>query len=446
MQTKTLIIGLGLSGRAAAAFMLKRGATVSAVDQNRELLATHEELKTLREKGLETYHEQDPLSISQFDLVVVSPGVPPTNPHYAAALAFGVTVIGEVELASRYLTQTCLGITGSNGKTTTTRLVEHVLNNTGKKALAIGNVGVPITSALDELEENEILVAELSSQQLETLQTRILDGAVILNITPNHLDRHGTMEHYAAAKFNIKNCLKKGALLTLHSDCYLAFGHLLGDTPFQTFGYRPGSTFFCDQKGIYYNETLEFLLPESYRDRVSHDVENMLAAYALCRPMGVTPQGFLQAFQTFKKPPHRIEFVARINGVDFYDDSKGTSLDAVAKAVQSLPGQTILIAGGLHKGAPYTPWIKAFQGRVRCICAIGQAAKLIKEDVGQAVPVEIFESLESAVEHAANMAKKGENVLLSPGCASWDMFKDYVHRGDQFKRIVLALTNEGKQL
>ena len=177
-----------------------------------------------------------------------------------------------------------------------------------------------------------------------------------------------------------------------------------------------------------------------YRGWVTHDVENLLAAYALCKTQGIFSEEFLKAFKTFRKPPHRIEFVRTWRGVNYYDDSKGTSLDAVEKAVLSMKGPTILIAGGLHKGAAYTPWLTAFAGKVRCVCAIGQAAELIQNDLGQELLVKRCGTLEGAVEYASQMARKGDNVLLSPGCASYDMFVSYHHRGEEFQRIVNALT------
>lgn len=439
---RVLVIGLGVSGRAASEFLLKRGAKVCAVDQNRELIDSAEKLAALRLMGLKAVHESDPIDMSVFDFVVVSPGVPPANQVYKAAVAAGLDVIGEVELACRSLSSPCLAITGSNGKTTTTLLVEHVLNCCGKPARALGNVGVPMTQALNEdfeVEGQPIVVAELSSWQLETLRSKVIDAAVILNITANHLDRHKTMDNYAQAKIHIKDCLKPGKKLYMGIQSFRRFNHLLQDTKAKTFGYSHACDIACDGQKVYTQEGVEFILPLDYRGDVSHDVENMMAAFALCREMGISGKQFIEAFASFKKPPHRIEFVRKIGGVAYYDDSKGTNLDAVVKAVQSLKGSTILIAGGVHKGAAYTPWVEAFAGKVRCICAIGQAAEQIKNEIGPHLPVEVFLGFEEAVKYASSQAKEGENVLLSPGCASYDMFKDYQHRGEEFKRIVNSL-------
>lgn len=436
---KILILGLGISGRSAARYLLKHGANVWGVDQNKEILDTHEEVSLLKLQGLHALHEGDLSSSKNFDKVVVSPGVPPTHPLYHSALDCGVEVLGEIELACRHLKNPCVAITGSNGKTTTTLLVEHALNFSGIAAKAIGNIGIPLTDVVDHMEPNVVLVMELSSWQLETLQSKVLDAGAILNITPNHLDRHPTMECYAQAKFNLKNCLKEGKTLYLGEQCFLDFPAFVEGSKGETFGYSPSCSLYCDRNAVIKNQIIEFLLPDEYKGKISHDVENMMAAYALCRDRGLSGKQFANSLPSFKKPPHRIEFVKKIKGVAYYDDSKGTNLDAVAKAVNSMKGPTILIAGGLHKGAAYTPWLKAFGNKVRYICAIGQAAEQIKSELSPQMSVKKFMTLEEALKHAASIAEEGENVLLSPGCSSYDMFKNYEHRGDEFKRMVHAL-------
>jgi UDP-N-acetylmuramoylalanine--D-glutamate ligase len=437
INKQVLVIGLGVSGRAAADFLLKSGAKVAAVDRSKELLETHEQVIQLRHQGMSVYLETDPLELDSYDFVVVSPGIPPTHPVHQKALKEGKEVIGEVELACRSIAQPFLAITGSNGKTTTTLLVEHVLKTSGYKAKALGNIGIPLTQALmDSPDAKEILVVELSSWQLETLKSQVIDAAVILNITPNHLDRHLSMQAYAAAKIGIKNCLKPGKNLWMGSEYYREFLPLIQSHPVMTFGYSADCDIFCDKQNVIVKDEVEFTLPQEYRAFISHDVENMMAAFALCKEVGIEAKQFMTAFASFKKPPHRIEFVRKLNGVSYYDDSKGTNLEAVIKAVQSMKGTTILIAGGVHKGTAYTPWIKAFAGKVRCICAIGQAAEQIKSELGLQMHVNVFADLNEAILYAAAHAKFGENVLLSPGCASYDMFKDYQHRGQEFKRLI----------
>lgn len=439
---KVLVVGLGLSGRAASRFLLKRGAIVWGVDCNVELLTKHQDVLELFEAGLLVLPDSEPLNIHLFDLLVVSPGIPPTHPHYVSAQNAGIEIIGEVELACRFLNQPFLAVTGTNGKTTTTFLVAHVLNQCGKLARALGNIGIPLTSELDSTEgslDEHILVVELSSFQLETLNKKVVDAGVILNITPDHLDRYPSMQAYAAAKLHLKDCLKPQGKLYLFEPTYHAYRDLLHNYKPYTYGYSSSCDFYTDKKYVYHQKKVEYLLPEIYQGVESHDVENILAAYVLCNTMGVTPEQFLSALATFKKPSHRLEYVCSFKDVAYYDDSKGTNIDAVIRAVNSIKGDIILIAGGVDKGSSYTPWIQAFAGRVKCIFAIGQAALKIKNDLSHSLPVEERQTLEAAVRDATSIAKPGQVVLLSPGCSSFDMFRDYAHRGEEFKRIVYTL-------
>ena len=344
-----------------------------------------------------------------------------------------------MELACRSITQPFIGITGTNGKTTVTLLVEHVLNHCGKAAAALGNVGVPLTSELTELDESQIIVAELSSYQLETLQTPLIDAGVILNITPDHLDRYGSMEEYAQAKFQIASCMKPGAPLYIEERALKDYEHLLRDPSVLSYGYSSGCPLYTDKTNVYLNGELAYPLPPAQRSIASHDVENQMAAFALCHALGVSGDQFLEALKSFKKPPHRIEFVEKIGGVSYYDDSKGTNIDAVIRAVALFPGQVILIAGGVDKGFSYHSWVEAFGGKVKKICAIGQAAEKMERELSEELSVARFATLDEAVHDAFRMAKSGDTVLLSPGCSSFDMFRDYAHRGDEFKRIVREL-------
>lgn len=438
-SSKVLVIGLGISGCSAARFLLKRGCQVSAVDKRMDQIRDKDEIKDLMQNGLEVFSENCPPQIHPFDLIVVSPGVPPSHPLYQACISAKKEVIGEIELAGRFIHQKCLGITGSNGKTTTTLLVEHALNHAGKKAKAVGNIGKPLTQVLDEEDSREaILVIELSSWQLETLQSKILDAAVIINITPNHLDRHKTMEAYAQAKFCIGHCLKTGKKLYASYDTQRYFNHFF-DGHMATFGYNSECDIYCDEEKIIAQGTPQFYLPENLQHRVTHDVENIMAAYVLCQEMGVSSHDFSRALFSFKKPPHRIEFIRKYNEVSYYDDSKATSIDPVIKAVNSLLGSVILIAGGVHKGFSYKPWVAGFKQKVRLICAIGEAAEQIQRELSEHISVEVCLTLEEAVCHASKQACPGENILLSPGCSSLDMFKDYEQRGDAFKKIVWGL-------
>lgn len=431
---KILIVGLGISGRSAANFLLKRGAQVSGVDSNLDLLEQSDQLVKLKSQGLKTFKSNQEIEIRDFALVVVSPGIPPTHPLYQAAQQAGIEVIGEIELACRFIKQTFLGITGTNGKTTVTLLVEHVLQQCGRRARALGNMGIPLTSEF--LEETgssslEIAIVELSSFQLETLHSRIIDAAVVLNVTPDHLDRYESLQKYASAKMHIAACIKSEGVLYLEEKTFQEYGYLLAPLKPKIYGYSSN----CDVT----IDTFKGLLPSIYTERPNHDLENLMAAYALCNQVGITVEQFTEAVLTFQKPPHRIQFVKALAGVSYYNDSKGTNIDAVVRAVDVLKGEIVLIAGGVDKGAPYTPWLEAFAGKVKSICAIGEAALTMQKQLSHQLPVKIFENLEAAVKYAASQAKAGDNVLLSPGCSSYDMFRDYVHRGEEFIRIVKAL-------
>lgn len=415
---RVLVLGMARSGCAAARLLLHRGALVTAADANMAILRNSPEVSQLCSEGLRAVTEQAVDAIATFDLVVCSPGIPSSHYLLLQAQEQGVNCLGEIELALRCLPKTkrFLGITGTNGKTTVTLMVAHVLKACGIPAKAVGNVGVALCGEVDHGAEDEVLVMELSSYQLERLREPVIDAAVLLNITPDHLDRHGTMEAYARAKIGIAGCLKPQGILFVHADTATEFGYLLQDVPARVYG------------GV-----------------GTHDEENREAARCLCASMGVTPALFDVAVATFRKPPHRIEFVCRYSGVDYYNDSKGTNLDAVEKAVAVVPGPILLIAGGVDKGASYVPWIKTFADKVRAIYAIGQAAPKIQRELSHALTVEIAPSLEVAVWRAAAAARSGESVLLSPGCSSFDMFRDYAHRGDEFKRIVRELPDNGSR-
>ncbi len=441
---QVLVIGLGLSGRSAARFLQAHQAIVHGVDRDLHLLNTHPEIHELKQKGLIVHLEEGYGEISQFDLIVLSPGVPSTHPLVEAAYQAHVPLIGEIELGCRLAKNPLLGITGTNGKTTVTLLVEHVLKHAGQQAYALGNVGKPFTQELLTLSPHATIVLELSSYQLETLQQRALAAGVILNITPDHLDRYDDMEAYAAAKCLLERSIHTSGCLYMEEQSWQAYGHLLKEKKPRLYGYANTSFIYSDLKAVFRAGQKAFELPSALKGRKNPDLENMLAAYALCADRGITAENFLDAWMTFKKPAHRIEFVTAIRGVKYYDDSKGTNIDAVLRAVQMLEGPIILIAGGVDKGAPYTAWLAEFKNKVKSICAIGQAAAKITAQLSSCIPVKILKNLDEAVRQAAKEAQKGDTVLLSPGCASFDMFRDYAHRGEEYQRAVRLLEGGGQ--
>ena len=356
--------------------------------------------------------------------MVVSPGISPSHPLYAEALQKGVEIVGEVELALRRIDQPCVGITGTNGKTTVTLLIEHVLKAAGKKAQAVGNVGFPLTAYMRQADQDEILVLELSSYQLETLKTSKIDYGVILNITPDHLDRYAAFQDYAKAKCHLQNCIKSEGTLWVSGQVIQEAGNLLG----------PGYKIFDAKKW-----DIETIAPIRYPHWGDHDSENVLVAWVVCEAWGVEKGVFSEALKSFQRPAHRIEFVTSLRGVDYFDDSKGTNVDATIKAVQAMKGKVVLIVGGVDKGASYEIWKLPFAGRVKHILAFGEAAKKIAEELKPAFSVEIVTDLRQAVLRAAQEAKVGEAVLMSPGCSSFDMFSNYEERGKKFKKFVMEM-------
>jgi UDP-N-acetylmuramoylalanine--D-glutamate ligase len=441
IMTSALVFGLGVSGRKAAKLLIDRGMKVTAVDSRSLLLKTDPEVSLLCEKGLLLLDEKT-IDFAKYSFGVLSPGIPFSHPFVCRANEGGLEFIGEIELAFRFLPATAknpmLGITGTNGKTTVTLLVEHVLKGSGRLARALGNVGVPLIEAVENLAPDETCVIELSSFQLEALKSKSLDAGVILNITPDHLDRYGSMENYAKAKSLLFDAVKQGGKCFADHKTYSEFSKYLPHQV-EVYGYDPSLALWSDGKQLFYCGKPAFELPSDLKGRKSHDLENLMAAFALCFSLGVQPVEFLKGYSSFAKPEHRIEYVTEIQGIKFYNDSKGTNIDAVVRAVESLPGPIHLIAGGVHKGAPYTSWKSAFEGKVKSVFAIGEAAKMIQKDLEGTVEVILCEKLEDAVQSAFKIAAFGETILLSPGCSSYDMFKDYEHRGREFKRIVHLL-------
>lgn len=374
---KALILGLGKSGQSAQSFLEKRGFTVIGVDD-----------KTA---------PKEISDITAFSLFVPSPGIPRTHPLYIRAKEAGIEIAGEAELALREVKSPCIAVTGSNGKTTTVKMIEHVLNTLGKKAKAVGNVGDPLTQYANE---TAILVVELSSFQLETLHARIFDVGLILNITENHLDRYDSFHEYGQTKCHLQKCIKENGELFLHEQVLSRFSF---SSSFKTF------------KG-----------------------SNEEAAFVAVSCFGIDRSSFDQALQTFTKPAHRVEFVSCINGVSYYNDSKATSVVAMLHGIQSVKGKVVLLVGGRDKGLAFEP-INAFKERLSCVIVFGEAQVKIKKALDPSLAIYTVSTVQEAVERAAQHAKEAEVVLFSPGCASYDAFSNYEERGEEFKRCVHKL-------
>ncbi len=399
---KAIVIGYSVSGKSAAKLLLKKGYAVIVLDRDTA--------KFSEEKNIAFFSDEKIPDFQDVEMVVLSSGIKPNHPVCLAAKKNKVKIISEAELAFKYLKNKAIGITGSNGKTTIVSLLEKVLNENNMKAKALGNIGKSLTSYVEEENEDEILVVELSSFQLKAFKKKVFDAAVITNITPDHLDWHVTFDDYMKAKINMQNCLKKDKKLFVSKELAEEFGKYL--------------------------KVKYFIFDDCELEEVPHeDRQNAKAALCVLKEFGIDKAAFLKSYNSFQKPHHRIELVATINGVSFYNDSKATNPFSVIHAVNNLSGPIILIAGGFDKGLSYKPWCNAFGKKVKSIFLIGDCAKRMKEELKD-FKAEIVDNLEIATREAFKSAKKDDKILLSPGCSSFDQFKNYEHRGEEFKRIV----------
>lgn len=411
---KAVVLGLGLSGRCAAAFLRQRGDEVVGVDRAEPTLS-----------GIPVVSDTLAPNLDGVELLIKSPGIGMGHAWVQAALKHSIPVVGEVDLALGELSRRrkkVLAVTGSNGKTTTTLLAAHLLKASGVSALAAGNVGLPLLSQVES--DCEVFVVELSSFQLENIVIApVLDGAVVLNITPNHLDRHASFDDYIQAKLKIALCLKERAPFYLTDQVVDICRSMCRE-----------------QIAAPVIKRVETIWPLGYRDSHSrlfpHDVHNALAALALTQ---VSLESFQEGLETFVRPPHRLEFVAEKRGIKYINDSKATSVDAVIKALQALDAPLILIAGGVDKGGAFTDWLPFCQGKVKLVLALGEAAERIERELKDEMAVQRISSLQEGVRIAASQARMGDTVLLSPGCSSYDQFRDYQHRGETFTQQVREL-------
>jgi UDP-N-acetylmuramoylalanine--D-glutamate ligase len=438
---RTLVVGLGKSGVASALFMKAHGArvTVSDTKSGDEL---RNEIPVLLDHGItvETGGHGERTFRGQ-DLIVVSPGVPVDAPPLVQARSLGETVIGEVELAAQFLPGPIVAITGSNGKTTTTTLTGEIMTAAGFPALVGGNIGTPAISLAERAKPETIIVLEISSFQLETIQTFRPKIAVVLNVTPDHLDRHRTFEIYTDAKARIFENQQGSDFAVLNADdpTCVTMGKR---TQAQVYWFsrlkeveqgawvRDGNIVFRDSKS-----QREILQVSEIPLKGAHNLENVLAAVSASVLMGCSHEKIREAVHNFKAVEHRLEFVATIGGVDYYNDSKATNVDATIKALESFPANIHLILGGKDKGSDYTVLNDLIRQRVKRIYTIGAAAAKIESQVKGAEVVHA-ETLENAIRKAHATAQSGDIVLLAPACASFDQFKSYEHRGKLFKEIV----------
>jgi UDP-N-acetylmuramoylalanine--D-glutamate ligase len=444
---KVLVVGLGKSGLAAALFLRRRGALVTVSDvRSAEQLA--KEIPALIEAGIMVEAGgHGLLTFRRQDLIVVSPGVPLDTPELAQVKSFGLPVIGELELAARFLKGHTLAVTGSNGKTTTTTLLGEILTASGLPTLVGGNIGVPVVSLIDQSTDDTWSVLEVSSFQLETTDEFHPSIAVILNITPDHLDRHGSFENYCAAKERIFAQQTAADYLVLNADntpCAEAAARSAARVYWFSIEHPVPQGAWLESGSVVYrsaeNAPTEKVMPLSGIPlKGAHNIENVLAAVVAARLAMVPAEAIRSAVESFKAVEHRLEYVATINGVEFYNDSKATNVDATAKAIAAFSGGIHLILGGKDKNSDYTQLADLLRERVSAVYTIGSAAAKIESHLRGLVSIHSCETLDKAVQVAASAAQRREIVLLAPACSSFDQFDNYEHRGRVFKQLVKEL-------
>src|SRR6266403_218702 len=442
---RVLVVGLGRSGVASALFLKARGARVTVSDTKSED-QLREEIPALLDEGItvETGGHGERTFQNQ-DLIVVSPGVPIDAEPITQAKALGQPVIGEIELASRFLQGEIVAITGSNGKTTTTTLVGEIPSKSGLKTLVGGNIGTPAISLVPQAAPDTITVLEVSSFQLETIVSLRPKVAVVLNVTPDHLDRHRTFQAYVDAKARVFENQSAEDFAVLNADDPTCV-EMAGRTRAHVFWFsrkrdvEQGALVRNDQIAFRRNASQLEIMPVSEIPlKGLHNLENVLAAVCAGALMGCDAEKIRSATREFKAVEHRLEYVATVLGVEYYNDSKATNVDAAIKALESFRANIHLILGGKDKDSDYTVLNDLLRQRAKRVYTIGAAADKIQANIKGAVEIVASGTLESAVKRAAASAVPGDVVLLAPACASFDQFQNYEHRGRAFKELVRGL-------
>lgn len=438
---RVLVVGLARTGTATALFCAKRGATVTVTETQPEA-KVRDVAEKLRAAGvrLEFGAHSENIFLEQ-DLIIPSPGVPSNLPPLVEAHRKGVTVWSEIELASRFLSGKLVGITGSNGKTTTTALVGHILEQAKFPTILAGNIGMPLISCAADSKDSSISVVELSSFQLEWIQKFRPDVSVFLNLTPDHLDRHGSLEEYGRMKARIfeNQTERDAAVLNADDPRTPAYAPAAPQIFWFSRAQRVASgTYLRGEDLIFRREGAEvpILRRNDIRLRGAHNLENVLAAIAGAYLAGASPEAIATGVRSFKGVEHRLEFVAEISGVSYYNDSKATNVDATLKAFDAFPGRLFVILGGKDKDSDYAPLREPLKQKALAALLIGAAAGKIARQIEGSVAVERVDTLERAVYFAAEHARSGDTVLLAPACASFDQFDNYEHRGRTFKDFV----------
>ena len=444
---KVLVFGSGISGIGAVKLLEDHGAEVILYDGNDKLdkVAMKEQLGDGVKAEIIIGEFPEKL-IDTLDIAVLSPGVPTDLPVVNAMRDKKVAVIGEVELAYAFGKGDVLAITGTNGKTTTTTLLGEIMKAYKEHTYVVGNIGNPYTVAARQMEEDAVAVAEMSSFQLESIVTFRPKVSAILNFTPDHLNRHHTMEAYVNAKKNIaKNQTAEDyCILNYEDERTREFGeHIDAQVIYFSSRQKLEKGIYLDNGNMIYKNPEEVLVCNVDEIQLlgMHNYENYMAAVAMAAVYGVPMDIIRKVIRAFKGVEHRIEYVTEKNGVVYYNDSKGTNPDAAIKGIQAMNRRTVLLGGGYDKGSEFTEWINAFDGKVKKLILIGATKEKIAADAEKCGfhDYVFADTFEEAVLLAAKTAESGDAVLLSPACASWGMFPNYEVRGDEFKRIVNSL-------
>ena len=445
---KVLVFGLGISGIGAGKILEEHGADVVLYDGNQKLTEEKVRKQLGEDSNARIVIGEFPEEILEnLDMTVLSPGVPTDLPVIEKMRKQGVTVIGEVELAYQYGKGDVLAITGTNGKTTTTTLLGEIMKNYQDNVYVVGNIGTPYTTAASLMTDDTITVAEMSSFQLESIVDFRPRVSAILNFTPDHLNRHHTMEAYVNAKKNIaKNQTEDDyCILNYEDELTREFRKEVKAKVLYFSSQRKleEGIYLEDGNIIYHygNVSEKICHVDELQILGTHNHENVMAACAMAAVYGVPVEKIRESVKAFKGVEHRIEYVTEKDGVAYYNDSKGTNPDAAIKGIQAMNRPTVLIGGGYDKGSEYTEWINSFDGKVKKLILIGDTKEKIAEDARKCgfTDYEFADTFEEAVLTAAKIAESGEAVLLSPACASWDMFPSYEVRGEKFKEIVKSL-------
>lgn len=445
---KVLVIGAGKSGLSSAKFLKSKGAfvTVNDIKSEREL---EKEVIEMKNNNIPyVLGEHNPALFTSHDLIVISPGVPHDTEPFKAARERGIEVIGELELAFRFISTPIIAITGTNGKTTTTTLIGEMLKNAGISVFVGGNIGTPLIEYASDDSKN-LAVIEVSSFQLETVRHFHPFGGVILNITPDHLDRYSGMEEYAETKMRLFEHMESFDFAVLNADDEWIMRYkpaVLAEI--YLFSTKQKIKKGCYLDGVGINvvhpalKEIEIIPFEKIRLKGVHNMENVMASVLTALELGVSMEKIRDTLRDFTGLSHRLEFVDEIGGISFYDDSKGTNVGAVERALASFNTPVVLIMGGKEKGAGYTFLQEQVRRIVKTIIAIGEAKEKIYADLHLFTKVIKVDTLDDAVRKAYEVSKEGDTVLLSPACSSFDMFSSYAERGEKFVKSVKKLKGE----